>query len=399
MITREIGESILRALKKYPVVSLTGPRQSGKTFLLTHLLKDYQYVLLEDPDTRRFAKEDPRGFLSQYQSGAILDEVQRAPELFSYLQGIVDKRRIPGQFVLSGSQNFLLLENISQSLAGRVAVLNLLPFSLAEILERPGLPIPQDRLADPTGITVLSKEDLFTTLHRGMFPPILDRGLDPQDWLKNYYQTFLERDVRLLSQVGDLDTFSRFVQLCAGRSGQILDLVSLGNDCGISHTTVRRWISILQASFHVIQLQPYFENFNKRLIKRPKIYFLDTGLLCYLLGIRSPQDLLYHSARGAIFESFVISEFYKKFCHAGQIPRLYFWRDASGHEVDLVIPASKLLFSFEIKSGQTVVADFFEGLKFFEKISRQPPSGSAVIHGGDGSRIENQRLVYSWRLL
>ena len=336
MIRRALETCPQKVARQYPVVTLTGPRQSGKTTLVQAVFPRHQYASLEEPDVREYALEDPRGFLGQFTGGVVLDEVQRAPDLFSYIQTIVDREDRPGRFILSGSQNFLLLRSISQSLAGRSAILHLLPFSLRELRRTEAL-LPGGAGTRASRSGGENPPGLMETLFRGFYPRIHDKDLDPATWYSGYYQTYVERDVREIVNVGDLEAFGRFVRLCAGRNGQLLNLSSLGNDCGITHTTASRWISILEASFLVHLLRPYHANFGKRLIKSPKLYFLDTGLLCYLLRIQSPEDLRLHASRGPIFESFVISELIKSFLHQGQEPDLYFWRDSTGHEIDAVV--------------------------------------------------------------
>lgn len=311
MIPRNLAKELKLAATRYPVVTVTGPRQSGKTTLVQAVFPGHQYVSLEDPEQRAFALTDPRGFIEQYEKPVIYDEVQRTPDLFSYIQTIVDAKEEPGKFVLTGSQNFLLLKTTSQSLAGRCAVLHLLPFSLNELMAWPDLSLTEIGHHFPSGRDA-AQLDLFKWLFTGCYPRIHDKKLPAQDWLKNYTATYIERDVRDLVQVGDLDAFQRFMGLCAGRTGQLLNLSSIATDCGITHTTARRWLSVLETSFIVMLLYSHRQNFNKRLMKSPKLYFLDTGLLCYLLRIRTPEDLTLHSSRGAIFESFVVSELYKK---------------------------------------------------------------------------------------
>ena len=302
MTPRHLSAQLLLDATRYPVVTLTGPRQSGKTTLARATFPEHAYVSLETPEDRSHALEDPRGFLARFPENVVLDEAQRAPELFSYVQTIVDGEDRPGRYVLTGSQNFLLLRSLRQSLAGRCAIRHLLPFSLDELLQRE--PLDPSCLGDPPLPSRLAPErSLFEGLFTGGYPRIHDKELPPQDWLRNYYQTYLERDVRDILDVGDLEAFGRFVRLCAGRTGQLLNLSSLGADAGISHKTARRWLSVLEASFQVALLRPHFRNFGKRLVKTPKLYFLDTGMLCYLLRVRSPEDLRTHPSRGAIFES------------------------------------------------------------------------------------------------
>lgn len=396
MIERDLSGNLLKAVTQYPVVTLTGPRQSGKSTLVRHLFRNYPYASLEDPELRAFAQGDPRGFLAQFRDNVILDEVQRVPELFSFIQVLVDEKDIPGQFVLTGSQNFLLLNSISQSLAGRSAIFHLLPFSQNELAGTGMFPLDQIGRGVPSGRTA-PEIDLYTRLFEGFYPRIHDKQLDPREWLKNYYRTYVERDVRDILHVGDIEAFQRFVGLCAGRNGQLLNLSSLASDCGISHTTARRWLSVLEASFLIVLLRPHYQNFRKRLVKSPKLYFLDTGLLCYLLRIRNEEDLVFHAARGAVFESFVLSELYKKALHQGKDPDLYFWRDSAGHEVDIMIDASPRPVPVEIKSGMTVVEDFFKGIDYWRDLSGARESGpAALIYGGDGTVVRNGTHIYAW---
>lgn len=398
MIPRQLTDTLHSRAGQYPVVTLTGPRQSGKTTLVRSAFPDHAYASLEDPELRAYATADPRGFLRQFPGPVILDEAQRAPDLFSYIQIIADEENRPGHFILSGSQNFLLLRSISQTLAGRTAVLHLLPFSLSELRERP--PFPADllghELPEPGRI---GSGDILETLVRGFYPRIHDRGLEPEVWLADYVRTYVERDVRELMNVTDLESFGRFLRLCAGRNGQILNLTSLASDCGITHSTARRWLSLLESSFLIMLLRPHYRNFGKRLIKSPKLYFLDTGLLCYLLRIRSPDELRFHASRGAIFESFVVAELTKSFVHQGREPDLYFWRDSTGHEVDVLIDQGAVLVPIEVKSGETVTGDFFKGLIFFRDLEKDPDAPAALIYGGDRLFEQNGVKVYSWQVL
>jgi hypothetical protein len=393
-IHRHLEPRLSKAARQYPVVTLTGPRQSGKTTLVKAVFPKHRYVSLESPEQREFARTDPRGFLGQFDGPAIIDEAQRAGDLFSYVQVIVDETNKAGQFILTGSQNFLLLERVSQSLAGRCAILHLLPFSRAELAGQEMMDLA--RAGEAPRRKPRASGSLFATLHAGGYPRIHDQHLDPQDWLRNYYQTYVERDVRQILNVGDLDAFSRFVGLCAGRTGQLLDLASLGNDCGVSHSTARRWLSVLESSFIIKLLQPHHRNFNKRLIKSPKLYFIDTGLLCYLLRIRTPDDLRLHASRGAIFESWVVSEAIKNFVHRGQEPDVYFWRDSTGHEVDLLLDMGKALIAVEIKSGQTFSGDFLAGLKYWRELPGNADAPAAIVYGGDESYTRQDIAVRSW---
>jgi len=396
MIPRHLAAVLKKSAAKYPVVTVTGPRQSGKTTLVRSLFRNHEYVSLEAPDTRDFAIEDPRGFLNQYSGGVVLDEVQRAPNLLSYIQGIVDARNAPGQFVLTGSQNLMLLEQVSQSLAGRTSIYHLLPFTRAE-LEGRG-PISLEKIGrctqrkSPPG-----RDNLFSVLFKGFYPRIHDQKLDPQDWLRNYYLSYLERDVRTIINVGDVETFGRFVRLCAGRSGQLLNLSSLGADCGVSHATARRWLSVLEASFIVYLLRPHHRNFSKRLVKSPKLYFLDTGLLCYLLRIRSKDELVTHSSRGAVFETLVLTELVKTLLNQGLEPDLYFWRDSTGHEVDLIVERGRELIPVEIKSGETIAGDYFKGLEYWRTLPGQEECPALLVFGGETSVKRRDISVCSWR--
>ncbi len=393
MIARQIKKLVLETATQYPVVAVTGPRQSGKTTLCRELFPDYIYVNLEKPDIREFAREDPNGFLAQFSKPVILDEVQRVPELFSYIMPLVDEYRKMGAFILSGSQNFHLQEAISQSLAGRCATLKLLPFSYREIsgtINHDIFKLSTEQLTDNKN-SVPAFEQIF----RGGYPPIYDRNIQPGSWYAQYTQSYLERDVRNLINVGDLETFERFLRLTAGRSGQILNMETLASDVGVSPVTIKRWISLLSASYIVFLLKPHSKNFNKRLIKTPKLYFYDTGLLCYLLNIRSAEDLSFHSQRGAIFETYIISELVKASHNAGIEPPFYFWRDSQGHEVDLLIENGENLLPIEIKSGQTVASSMFSGLNYWQKLSQC--NDGMLIYGGADSYTRNGIKVRSWQ--
>ena len=402
MIKRKLSEKIIDLSKKFPSVTITGPRQSGKTTLVKDIFKNYAYISLEDPDEREFAISDPKGFLKRFSSGIILDEIQRVPVLLSYIQGIIDKEYVPGRFIITGSNQFYLMKNITQTLAGRTAIVNLLPFSLTELLERPAINIfDLTDLADIGYIeNIYGKPPLRLEeyLFKGFYPPIYDKQLEPKDWLSAYYITYVERDVREITNIVDIETFYRFIQLCAGRCGQILNLSSLASDAGISHTTAKNWISVLQASFILYVMPPHFSNFSKRIIKSPKLYFLDTGLLCYLLRIRKAEDVSFNSMRGQIFENFVFLEFYKFFANIGEIPPLYFWRDRTGHEIDFIIDAGKKLIPVEAKSGETVVNSFFDGLNYFKSLDKGANISKTgiLINGGDVFYIRNGNLALPW---
>jgi uncharacterized protein len=394
MIRRTLEAHLRDVAGPFPVVFLTGPRQSGKTTLARATFPGFEYRSLEDLSNRKEALEDPRGFLGRLEGapGIVIDEAQRAPDLFSYLQGFVDEGRA-GPVILTGSQHFLLSEKINQSLAGRAAILELLPFSYGELVGRPA------RSPEEIARRLVPKEQTCNhepeeILAGGLYPRIHDRGLVPSLWIDGYVRTYIERDVRTLTSVGDLDTFARFVALCAGRSGQLLNMSALGADAGVDQSTVKRWISLLRTSYIIDLLQPHHRNFRKRIVKRPKLYFLDTGLMCHLIGITGPDQLVHHPLRGAIFETFVFSELTKSFLHNGQRPRLSFWRDSRGREVDALLERGERLVPFEAKSGQTVTGEFLDGLDEFVRISEG--DGGVLVYGGDSSYELRGHLVCSW---
>ncbi len=398
MIRRTIAGRLEELAGPYPVVFLTGPRQSGKTTLVRATFGEYEYVSLEDLQTRNACLEDPLGFLERFRGakGVVIDEAQRAPDLFSYLQGFVDEGG-GGPFVLTGSQHFLLADRISQSLAGRAAILELLPFSYAELAGRE--PLDPDDLVDVRarpGQEVAAHE-LDRILFSGLYPRIHDARLEPEVWLDGYVRTYVERDVRTLTNVGDLDTFSKFVQLCAGRSGQLLNLAALGADAGVDQKTARRWLSLLRTSYIVELLQPHHQNFRKRVVKTPKLYFADSGLLCHLLGITNRGQLRSHPLRGAIFETFVVGELRKAFTNQGLRPSLFFWRDSRGREVDVVIERGGKLVPVEIKSGETVADDFFTHLDFYRSLSGCERGW--LIYGGREVFERRGHQVCSWSRL
>lgn len=364
MIPRTLQPYLLSLSTKYPVVTITGPRQSGKTTLCRLAFPEKPYANLESPDTRQFAASDPRAFLAQYPDGAVLDEIQRVPEILSYLQPLIDKDGRSGLFILTGSQQFEVMSTISQSLAGRTALLKLLPFSIGELAPIGSLP-PINRL-----------------LVSGFYPRIHDRGLDPTQALGDYLETYVERDIRQLVNIKDLGLFEKFLRLCAGRVGQLLNLHDLGNETGISHTTARAWVTLLEASYIIHQLRPWHGNVSKRLVKTPKLYFYDIGLASYLLGIEHEGHVSRHPLRGALFENLVVMEALKFRYNRGKRSNLHFYRDAKGHEVDIVLTNGPDLIPIEIKSGSTVVNDFFKGLRYFAGEFPAAPKG-ALVYGGD----------------
>jgi hypothetical protein len=372
---RQAEQTLVELLSWYPVVAVTGPRQSGKTTLVRHCRGMLPYVNLEALDTRAYASEDPRGFLRQFPDGAILDEVQHVPALFSYLQVEVDADKRPGRFVLTGSQQFGLRDGIAQSLAGRVGLLELLPFGLAET--------PGEALC------------LNETLLRGGFPRIVADGVPSRLWLADYVDTYIERDVRRLLNVRDLSSFQRFLKLCAGRNGQLLNLSALAADTGITHNTAKEWISVLEASYIVFLLPPYHRNFGKRLVKTPKLYFLDTALAAWLLGATRGEELAASMFRGALFENWVLTEILKAHLNRRHPPNLYFWRDSNGHEIDVLVELGEQLLPIECKSGETVAGDWFAPIERFLDSCGQ--KSAWIVHGGETSQIRRRCEVFGWR--
>lgn len=384
MIPRTLEARLRVAATEMPAVAVTGPRQSGKTTLCRACFPDHDYVSLEPLDMREFADSDPRGFLAQYGRATILDEVQRAPELFSYLQEELDRDPTPGRYILTGSQHFGLSEAISQSLAGRVALLHLLPLSLDELRRFPSPP-----------------EDLWATVWTGGYPRIHDRGLAPNRWLPDYEATYVQRDVRQVLNVSDLDAFASFLRLAAGRTAQELHLSALGADAGITHPTVRSWLSVLETSFVVFRTPPWFRNFRKRAVKSPKIHFVDSGLACHLLGIRDPDQLRVHPLRGAVFESWVAAEVVKARLHRGSSADAFHFREARGLELDLVVEVDRGVIGVEVKSGATVASDFFGALGAFgRRLDQREEVGGIVlrlVYGGDSAQIRQGVDVVPWR--
>jgi len=378
LLTRKLEVIIQAASQKYAVISLLGPRQSGKTTLVKKVFKNYTYLNFEDPELRQYASTDPKGFMLQYKGPMIIDEAQYVPEIFSYIQIAVDNNPQKGQYILTGSHNFLLLEYISQSLAGRIAIFNLLPFSIEELKS-----------------TKFFKDNYEDYLYNGFYPRIYNDGLEAGEWLKNYIQTYVERDVRKIINIGDLAKFQQFLKLCAGRTGQLVNFSEIGNELGLSYHTVQTWLSILEASFIVFRLPPYYKNFNKRIIKSHKLYFYDTGLAAYLLGIKKAEDVMFHFAKGALFENLIIAELIKFKVNSGQSTELWFWRDSTGNEVDCILEDNQKIKAIEIKSGKTIASDFFKGLDYFNHLHSD--TQSYIIYGGSQIQNRSSSKIVSWK--
>lgn len=381
MIKRAAQEALLRLAKGFPILVVTGPRQSGKTTLARDTFPDHTYVSLEDLDERTFATEDPRGFLARFEGqGVILDEVQNVPSLLSYIQTLNDLNPVMGRIVLTGSQQFGLIAAVSQSLAGRAGMVQLLPLNLPEVAAHQLL------------------NNLDKVLYTGLYPAIYQRDLSPSDWYASYVTTYLERDVRQVLQVRDLATFARFIKLCAARTGQLLNMSSLAADAGISHAAAKQWLSVLEASYILFMLQPYHKNFGKRLIKSPKLYFYDTGLAAYLLGIQDANQMNIHSARPALFETLVVGEALKYRLNQGKAHQCYFWRSSAGLEVDLIMQTSQGLQAIEVKSGQTLASDWFKNLKKWQALS-DSSAQPQLIYGGDKSYVRSGVNCQSWQAM
>lgn len=384
MISRTLEKKLHELTGYYPVVVVTGPRQSGKTTLCRMAFPDKPYVSLEALDIREYAITDPRGFLLEYADGAIIDEIQQAPDLLSYLQSDIDARPEAGRFILTGSQHFGLSQSISQSLAGRCGIITLLPPSLEELRAFPNAP-----------------DDLFSILWQGAYPRIYDQNIPAHQWLADYTATYVQRDVRQVINIGDLQAFSGFLKLCSGRAAQEINLSKIGNDAGISHNTVRSWLSVLETSYILHRLPSWHTNIRKQIVKTPKLHFFDSGLACYLLGIREPDQLFHHPLRGAIFESWVISEIFKASVHSGIQPRIFHYRETRGIEIDLLIEQPEGMDVVEIKSGATISSDFFKNLdRFSDRVKGTDKKHSLqkyVIYGGDNTQKRSKAQVLSWR--
>lgn len=380
MIQRIAEQTIRKLLRGFPIVTVTGPRQSGKTTLAKAVFRELPYVSLEDPDSRFTAQEDPRSFLRRFQGGAVLDEIQRCPLLFSYLQTMVDADGRMGPFVLTGSQQFGLMSRITQSLAGRTAFVELLPFSVQELAR--------------AGKLLASVDAILMT---GCYPPLYDRELMPSSWFGAYVASYVERDVRQLLKIQELETFQRFVRLCAGRTGQLLNLSSLATECGITHNTAKSWISVLEASYLVFLLRPHHASFHKRLVKMPKLYFYDVGLVSWFLGIRTQEQMETHPLRGNIFETFIISELIKAQLNQGERPAFFFWRDSNGNEIDLIVEQGTKLIPIEIKSGMTLTPDSFSGLAKWCSLAGEAATNPRLIYAGEEKYQHKGINVLGWR--
>lgn len=380
-LKRNIKKSIDLLIEKYPILAITGPRQSGKTTFLKTTLENYRYVNLENPDVRRYAETDPNGFLNEFDQFVIFDEVQRVPILFSYLQDRVDSSGIMGQFILSGSQNFHLMQNITQSLAGRVAIFKLFPFDHNELAAGNWF-----------------QADSFTkNLIKGYYPAIYDREIPSKTFYANYIQTYVQRDVSELIHVRDLRSFQNFLSLCAARAGQLLNLNALANECGISQPTAKSWLSALENSFLVFLLHPYHKNFSKRVVKTPKLYFYDTGLLCHLLKINDPKKLSLDPFKGALFENQMIAEYMKQMHHSNELHDIWFWRDSAGNEVDLLIETDEGTSIIEIKASETILPNMFKGLTHFENISDWKGLDKQLVYAGSIEQNRSLGKVVSWK--
>jgi uncharacterized protein len=379
ILHRTIQKAIELQMSKYPILALTGPRQSGKTTFLRTFFNEYEYISLENPDHRQFAISDPNNFLKRYNNKIIFDEVQLVPTLFSYLQTIVDEQKIMGQFILSGSQNFLLMQSITQSLAGRVAMFQMLPFDFEELRSN-------NLLSDSYAEVCL----------KGFYPAVFDRDLNTTIFYKNYIKTYLERDVRQLINVKEIRSFRAFMGMCATRAGQMLNLNTIAGDCGISQPTARAWLTVLEASYIVFTLNPYYNNFNKRIIKTPKLYFYDSGLLCHLLNIKSVEVFNESYMMGNIFENMVVAEYYKQNEHQYKSLDYWYWQDSNENEVDLLTVEGDKYNVFEIKSTSTVLEKLFANMNKFDATTSGNVKSKTLVYGGMENQERTKYAVVSW---
>lgn len=382
MIKREIGRKILQAKEQMPVICVTGPRQSGKTTIVKYLFPDYKYYNLEFPEHRQFAESDPVGFLNGIEKGIIIDEIQRVPELLSSIQYFIDENKLNGKVVITGSQNILLMQSVSQTLAGRVALFTLLPFSISELEN-----------------TSFEEKDYEDYMIKSFFPRIYDQNLDVRSWLQDYTNTYIERDLRQISAVKDLSLFSNFLHLCAGHTGQIVNFSTFSNNLGVDVKTVKAWMSILETSFIIYLQQPYYKNFNKRVIKAPRLFFYDAGLACNLLGIHTKNDLFSHYSRGGLFESFILSELHKYIFNNKLNGKIYFFRDSNGNEIDALVEIAGKLTVIEIKSGKTIIQDFFKNFGYFDKLFSEIKTNNFLVYGGTDFQQRTEVTVVGWKYL
>jgi uncharacterized protein len=376
MVMRQIEKEISILQNEFPIIAILGPRQSGKTTLSQKMFPRYTYVSLEDIDHRDFAHNDPRGFLTKYKSEVIFDEIQRVPDLMSYLQTHVDQYKEKGKIIITGSHNFLLMEQISQSLAGRVGISKLLPFSAIELRDL--------------------EANIDEILFKGSFPRIYDQHIRPETFYKNYIATYVEKDIRALKNITKLDTFMAFMRILAGRTAQELNLSTIGEECGVTHNTIKDWISVLEASFLVYKLKPFHKNYNKRIVKNPKIYFTDTGLVCSLIGIRKKEEIGYHFLRGSIFETYIVNEFLKEKFNGGEKFELYFWRDNHQKEIDVIVDWGISQYGVEVKASQTIHEKFFDGLKYWQNLTKSPFGSLYLVYSGKENYTRNEMNVVGW---
>lgn len=382
MIKRELTQTLKEAADQFKVVTILGPRQSGKTTLAQMTFKKHRYISLEDLDTRAYAQQDPRGFLEANKNahGLILDEIQHVPTLLSYIQTYVDREQINGYFILTGSQNFLINEMITQTLAGRMAILTLMPLSISELKHNDLLP-----------------SSIETYIYQGSYPQLYAQKTNIPLWYSSYTLSYLERDVHQVTTINELTTFKLFLQMCAGRIGQQLNVTSLANDCGIPFRTVEHWLSLLQASYILFLLQPYYKNYSKRLVKTPKLYFYDSGLACSLLGIESADQVKTHYLKGGLVENVIIADLYKQYYNTARTPHIYFWRDNHGNEVDCIIEKGTMVFPIEMKAGQTISTNYFSGLNWWNEVAENDPAQSLVVYTGKEDQKRSQGNVFSWQ--